>query len=137
MPSEHDDFRAERHARIEIDDVLVHHADAARRNSLADTVGLGGAVDAITCVLSVLEQIERAGAERIARAAFHALRQFGVAVGVTRDHRRGRRPVRPLLLLLHRARAGKGEPLAADADTVTDRPVAALDQIEKTLVWID
>src|SRR6476660_6541468 len=118
MPSEHDDFRAERHARIEIDDVLVHHADAARRNSLADTVGLGGAVDAITCVLSVLEQIERAGAERIARAAFHALRPFGVSFGVARDHRRRRRPVRPLLFFLHRTGAGTGEPFAADADAV-------------------
>src|SRR6185369_16195881 len=99
--------------------------------------GFGGAVDAVAGVLPVLEQIERPRAEWIASAAFHALRPFGVAFGVARDHRRGRRPVWPLLFFLHHTGAGKGEPFAADADAVTDRLVALLDQIEKTPMRID
>jgi hypothetical protein len=44
---EHDDFRADRCAVVEIDDILVRQADAARRNVGADGPGFIGAVDAV------------------------------------------------------------------------------------------
>jgi hypothetical protein len=44
---EHDDFRADRRAVVEIDDILVRQADAARRNVGADGPGFIGAVDSV------------------------------------------------------------------------------------------
>jgi hypothetical protein len=44
---EHDDFRADRRAVVEIDDVLVRQADAAGRDVGANGTGLIGAVDAV------------------------------------------------------------------------------------------
>jgi hypothetical protein len=44
---EHDDFRADRRAVVEIDDILVRQADAAGRNIGADRPGFIGAVDAV------------------------------------------------------------------------------------------
>src|SRR5580704_14677613 len=43
----HDDFRADIHARIEIDDIAIGEAKTARRNRLPDGFGLIGAVNAI------------------------------------------------------------------------------------------
>jgi hypothetical protein len=45
--SNHDDRRADTYAGVEIDDILIHHADAAGRNGLADGMRLVGAVDAV------------------------------------------------------------------------------------------
>src|SRR5689334_5244426 len=53
-------------APIEIDDVLVHHTDASRRDCLSDRCRFGRAVDAITGVLPALEEVERTRAERVA-----------------------------------------------------------------------
>jgi len=44
---EHDDFRADRRAVVEIDDVLVRQADAAGRDVGANGPGFIGAVDAV------------------------------------------------------------------------------------------
>ena len=44
---EHDDFRADRRAVVEIDDVLVRQADAARRDVGANGPGFIGPVDAV------------------------------------------------------------------------------------------
>ncbi len=44
---EHDDVCADRRAVVEIDDVLVRQADAARRDFGANGPGLIGAVDAV------------------------------------------------------------------------------------------
>src|SRR6185437_8445321 len=44
---------------VQVDDVLVGHADAARGNRLADIFRLVGAVDAVERVLVALEQIHR------------------------------------------------------------------------------
>src|SRR5680860_177139 len=49
-----DDLGAFFDAFIKVDDVLVHHADAARRHAQADRPGLRGAVDAVDGVLAVL-----------------------------------------------------------------------------------
>src|SRR4051812_15566231 len=52
---------------VEIGHVLVHHADAARRDGLADRVGLVRAVDAVERGA----EIERPRPERVLRAALH------------------------------------------------------------------
>ncbi len=66
---------ADRHAVVEIDDVLIEQADAARGDGLADGLRLGGAVQAEERVVAVAIKIERAGAKRIFRAALNARRR--------------------------------------------------------------
>src|SRR5258708_5738020 len=75
---------------VEIGDVLVGHAKAARRYRLADGLGLVRAVDAI----QRRAEIHGAGAQRIVDAARHVTRQVGAA----RDHLRRRGPAWPFLL---------------------------------------
>ena len=87
---QHHDLGAERHAIVEIRDVLVGEADAARRHALADGRRRVGAVDAEQGIA----EIHGARAERIARAAGHEARQVRLAV----DHLLRRMPVRPFLL---------------------------------------
>ena len=87
----HDDAGADLDAFEQVGDVLVQHADAARRDELADRRGLVGAVDAV----DGRAEIHRAGAERVAGAAGHEARQIGLAL----DHLGRRMPVRPLGLL--------------------------------------
>ena len=71
---EDDDDRARLHPVHEIDDVLVEHADAARRDGLADIFRLVGAVDAVQRVLVALVEVERPRAQRIGRTSGNALR---------------------------------------------------------------
>src|SRR4029077_9673768 len=96
---------------------------------------LGGAVDAVERVLVALPQIKRAGAERVARSAWHAEAALQLAhlrhqLGLTREHFLGRIPVGPLLLVVHVGAARPAESLAPDADAVADREPAFLDQIK-------
>src|SRR4051812_13437879 len=80
---EHDDDRADLDPGVEVDDVLIGHADAARGNRRADIFRLVGAVDAEHGVAAALEEIERARAERIVDAAWHRCRQtFDALVNV-------------------------------------------------------
>src|ERR1700758_45272 len=62
-------------AIIEVDHVLIGHAEAAGGHSLPDGLGLVGAVDAV----ERRSQINRARAERILDAARHMDRQGGGA----------------------------------------------------------
>jgi hypothetical protein len=60
----HHDPRANPRALIEVDHVLVRHADAARRNRLPDRIRFIGAMDSIECA----REIHGARAERIVRS---------------------------------------------------------------------
>src|SRR5438445_316069 len=80
---------------IEIDHVLVAHADAARRHRTADCPWLVGAVDAVFGGAD----IERAGAERVLHAAGQIGRQIAALGGLALDHFRRWAPVRPLALV--------------------------------------
>src|SRR4051812_32545934 len=73
--SQHDHPGADIDAAVEVDDVLIAHADAARGYVGADRPGLVGAVDAIERGA----EIHRARPERILRTAFHVPRQIGTA----------------------------------------------------------
>src|SRR5690606_23776936 len=70
--SDHDDPGAARGAVVEVDDVLVEHAEAARRGRPADRLRLVGAVDAVARIAAAEVDVERARAERIVEAAGHA-----------------------------------------------------------------
>ena len=103
---------AELHSIIKIDHVIVGEPEAARRDCLADSVRLVGAVDAV----DRLAEIERARAQRVAGAAGHEPWKIRLAL----DHFRRRRPIRPLRLLgyLHQPRPLKA--VAPDADAVAN-----------------
>ena len=64
---EHHHDRTETDAVVEIDHVLVGHADAARRNRRADIFRLVGAVNPEQRVLAAGVEVERARAHRIVR----------------------------------------------------------------------
>jgi len=49
---EHDDNCADLDPIVEVDDVLIGHADAARRDGSANIFGLVGAVNTVPCVLA-------------------------------------------------------------------------------------
>src|SRR5512135_694866 len=65
---------ADRHAVVEIDDVLIEQADAAARDGLADSLRLGGAVQTEQRVMVVAVKIERARPKRIVGAALQPAR---------------------------------------------------------------
>src|ERR1700730_17774650 len=88
-----------------------------------------GAVDAIDGVA----EVESAGAQRIAFAAGHEARQIGLPL----DHFFRRMPVRPLAHVTDTFGTGPSEPVASDADTVTQRLAAAEYQIEERVRRID
>src|SRR5262249_22082756 len=129
LRSDHHHPGADLDPLIEIDHVLVAHADAAGRHRRSDRPGLVRAVDAI----ERRAEIHGAGAERVLRPAFHVARQIGTAL----EHFGRRRPIRPFTLAGDVVNARPGEAGPADADAVTDRGAVILDQIKKTLVGID
>src|SRR5690606_31391033 len=124
--AEHDHLGAERHAVVEVDDVLVEEPDAAARYGAPDAARVRRAVQAIERLLLALVKIERACPERIVEAAFHAV-GIGRRGRVAGDHFRRRKPFRPGLLALDGGVAGPGEALPADADAVAHRGPAFLD----------
>src|SRR5262249_3556490 len=111
---------------IEIDGVLVDHANAAGGNALADGPGLIGAMDPIKRVSITLPEIHRAGAKRVTRAAAHTdaalqLTHLSPELRLSLQHLLGRIPVRPFPLIMNRRYAGPGEACAPDANAVADR----------------
>src|SRR3954452_18006556 len=88
--SHHDDFGADPDPLIEILYVGIAQPDAAGGDVGADGPVFIGAVDAVEC----RAEINRAGAQRIALAARHEMRQIWLAL----QHFRRRHPIRPFLL---------------------------------------
>src|SRR5262245_36081778 len=130
---ENDDRRSHSHPLVEIDHVLVGHADAAGRYRTADVFRLVGAVDAIQRVLAPLVEIDRSCPQGIGRTAGDA-RRVRAEPGLDL---RGRNPVRPLR---HLADAGHARPrhrFLADRDAVADRLAARHDQVKKARIGID
>src|SRR5688572_30868412 len=133
---------ADRHAVVEMDHVLVDHADAAGRDALADRMGLRRAVDAIERVLVVLPEIEPAGTDRIARAARNAhaalqLYELRQDVRPAGDHLGGRIPVGPFLPAVDRRRARPRKAFLAHAYPIADGAATRLDMVEITGGRID
>src|SRR3954470_17906261 len=126
---DHDHLGADLDLLVEVDDVLVAHADAAGRHRLSDRPRLVGAVDAV----ERRAEIHGAGAQRILRPAGHEVRQVRTAL----QHLRRRRPVRPFLLGRDFLLAGPGEARLADADAVAERGAVVLHQEEEAVRRVD
>src|SRR5271156_2944895 len=103
----HDAPRADLRAPIQVDDVVIGHAYAARRHRLPDRVGLVRAVDSIERA----GEIHRARPERIVDTPLHVTREVRAAL----QHLRRRRPVRPFSLVADARDAGPGETWPPDA----------------------
>src|SRR4026208_1860115 len=67
--SPHDDLGADGDATVEVDDVLVEKADAARGDVATDGAGLVGAVDAVERVAPTFIEIKCTGTQGIELAA--------------------------------------------------------------------
>src|SRR5947207_291696 len=126
---DHHHLGADPDAVVEVDDVLVAHADAAGGDRGADGPRFVRAMNAVERGA----EIHRPGAERIFRAALHVARQVRAAL----EHLFGRNPVRPFALGRNVLDARPREARAADADAVADRAAPLLDEVEKTLARID
>src|SRR5690606_1457330 len=103
---------------IEIDHILIRHAEAARRYCFADRLRLVRAVNAV----ERRAEIDRAAAERIVGAALHEGGKSRLALA----HLFRRRPVGPFALLRNLVHTRPAESVAADADAVADRAVFVL-----------
>src|SRR5262245_25955031 len=105
-----DNLRADSHAVIEVDHILVGHAKASRRYGLADGLGLVRSMNAI----ERRSEIDRTRAQRVFHSAHHVPRQ----VGEPAQHLGWRRPIRPFSLHGYRMGAGPGKAKPAHADSI-------------------
>src|SRR5580704_11634804 len=130
---EDDDGRALLHPTKEIDDILVGHADAARRYGLANIFRLVGAVDAIQGVLVALVKVERPRAQRIGRPSRNAWRiRAQTRLNVPR-----RDPVGPFRSPANRSDAGKRHRFLTYGYAIADRLAIRQHVIKITRVGID
>jgi hypothetical protein len=139
---EHDDFRADRRAVVEIDDVLIRQADAARRDVGANGPGFIGAVDAVERVLVAAPEVHGPCAKRIIGTALHAdaalqLHHVLAQLGLARQHFRGRIPIGPFLLAMHCRTPGPNKALRADAHAIANGLSGVVDEVKKMTTWID
>ena len=125
----HHDPRADLRSPVEVDHVLVRHADAARRNRLPDRIRLIGAMN----------PIERAGkvhgarAERIVGSPLHMAGKVRPAP----QHLWRWRPIGPFSLVADMGDAGPGKSWPSDADAVLERLMIRQDEGESTLPGAD
>src|SRR6202048_1851572 len=119
--SHDNDLRAFRHPIIEVDHVLIQHADATGRYSLPDAPWLRRPMNAIERILSILEKVQRACTERIFFSPVHAFRPWLIAIRVTVNHARRGCPVRPLSSVLNGRGAAEFPSGFADADAIPSR----------------
>src|SRR5579862_2393679 len=120
---------ADRDTIIEIDHVLIGHAEAAGGDGLSDRLRLVGAVDAI----ERRAEIERPRTEWVLDTAPHVTRQ----IGPSRDHLPRRRPVGPFPLGRDAVHAAPAEAVATDPDAVAQRFSTAEHEIKPPLGGVD
>src|SRR5689334_12992813 len=93
-------------------------------------------MQAVERVLSILEDIEGAGAKRVVERRLHSVPVF-LKLGLARDHFNRRRPAWPHALVLNAAAAAPGEAVASDADAVAHGFAVAQNQIKEAVGRID
>src|SRR5262249_14093790 len=118
----HDHRRADLHAVVKIDNVVVRESEAARRHCLPDGLGLVRAME----LLERAAEMERARSDGFVRAARDVARQVGRAL----EHLRGWGPVRPFALGADALDAAPGEAVAPDTDAVGERLAVAEHEIK-------
>src|SRR5260370_15619187 len=94
-------------------------------------------MNAIERILSIFEEIQRTGAERILCAAIHAFGPWLIAIRLTAHHVLRRCPVRPLLFVLNGRGAAEFQSGFADADAIPQGFAVLHHKIEETFVRID
>src|SRR5690606_1735965 len=125
-------------ALVEVDDVLVHQADAARRGGRADGGPFRRAVQAEQRVLALLvEEIEGARAERVLQARAHAFLDVAGDVRTAGGHFFRRMPGRPFLLPGDVGLALPGKALLADADAIAHGLAAGQHVIKEAVRRVD
>src|SRR5258707_328519 len=139
---QHHDFGADRRALIEVDDILIDHADTPGRDTLADRPGFDGAVNAKERILVALPQVKCAGAEWVARTAMHAQPALQLAhhspdLGLALDHLFRWIPVGPFLLVVDGGDARPVESAPTNADAIANGAPAPFDQVEEMRLRID
>ena len=125
----HHDPRADLGSPVEIDHVLIRHADAAGRNRLPDRIRLIGAMDAVERA----GEIHGARAERIVRSPLHMARKVWPAP----QHLGRRRPIGPFSLVADACDAGPGESRPSDTNAVFEGLMIRQDQVEPALPGAD
>src|SRR5665811_2260581 len=139
---QHHDLGADRRAVVEVNHVVVDHANAPGGNVLADGPWLVRTVDPVEGVFVSLPQVQGAGTEWIVSAAgqshtalqfFHSWSELGPAL----EDILGRIPVRPFLLVVDLRHAGPAKPFAADAHSVAQGSTARLHEVKEVLRRID
>src|SRR5258708_35330445 len=94
-------------------------------------------MNAIKRILSIFEEIQRTGAERILCAAVHAFGPWLIAIRLPAHHVLRRCPVRPLLFVLNGRCAAEFQSGFADADAVPQGFAVLHYEIKKTFVRIE
>ena len=106
------DLGADIDSAIEVDDIIIDHADTSARDVRANCLWRVGAMNSIDRIA----EINGARAQRIADAAGYESRQIRLAL----DHLRGRYPVRPFRFAAYGLHAGPGKPVPTNADAIAD-----------------
>src|SRR5262245_9050463 len=132
-----DDWRADFHPAVEVLDMLVDHAEAPVRRIGADRLGHVRTMDSHMGVGPALEEVHRAGSERIVGAAGHAVLVLAVFFRLARLHILGGYPARPLLLVADPGSALKLKSFPANGDRIAARGRGRFDQIEAARAGID
>src|ERR1700722_2138409 len=136
--ADHHHRSADVHPTIEVDRIHVAHADAARGDVPPDFRRLVGAVDADECVSVVLEEIERAGAERIVPPTFEGpVLLIDLELRPALHNRSRRHPGRPFLHRSDLGAAGPSHILGAACDPVLDRLAMGQNVIEIVVGGVD
>ena len=117
---------------IQIDHVLIGHADAAGRDRCADIFRLVGAVNSEQRVLAAGIEVKRPGTHRIIGTGRHEFRY-----AEPRDFPRGRMPGRPFGFAANLGDTGPCHGFFADGDAVSDRLAAVEHVVEIVIVGID
>src|SRR6266436_300026 len=126
-PDKH--YRAHRNPIVKIDNVVVGHAETARRNRLPDGFWLIRAVNAIKC----RSKIQRSRAQGIFEAAWHETRQ----VRAPGEHFGWRKPVGPFPFRADAESACPTVPIATHPDSVTNSLASASHEVEPPFCGVD
>src|SRR5215831_4252064 len=132
-PRQHHNRSAELHPAVEVDNVLVGEAYAARRDGLANVFRLIGTMDTVQRILAIGIEIEGARTHGVLRATGHIRRQRPKALVLTG----GWGPARPLRHAADLGDAGPALRLLSDSHAVADCLAVRLDQVEIATVGID
>src|ERR1019366_1440928 len=125
---QHAESRAETDLLVQIQNILIVHADASMGHEPADRAGIVGPMD---CVFAAAAQGHRRGPHRVARTA---ARDDSRQPGIVPSNRGRRRPSRLDVFSVDGGRSRPGHASLADTHRIADRLSVADNVIEAPLV---